>query len=494
MANPDSIQPEQIEYPKVSIWKRWRFMAVAYLFMGLFRVLLGVFTLLKWAFAPIAFLFDILIIFPFGKFFIKIKATPAFQEIEGAELPEVVWRHIEETRLKFQQLGFRTGRYLCNHDMLQNQSIFNLTMTNRSERMGVGIIYIQAQKAKDASLDITACEFTCVRDGVFMDLTNNTSIEPFLPTPGRLRMVMEFHTDEQLYYLARKMQQKLDCHCNDKMLELLETNPRLLLNDEIRMMIHNNTKRGLMFRNKKDNVLQLTWKGAWLSTLQTLWPTSVLYRRKLNRLSLDIFKRVGLDPDEVSWQAEGMNQVFSFEQSVMTIADALALTKPYALSVGINGPPVSVSVNVSCDKNDPVIDIIDVRYEMLKDYPERKMRARISLAVQLIMSEQQGSVYDKEQGIYSYEEYDQYEFEPIHPLPVEIEQSIDFKTMMERINREFALDLSSLGEAEYYCQVENERGLWRSTRYDDEEEVTIYLDPFNAVVVERVVEKYTDEE
>jgi hypothetical protein len=401
---------------------------------------------------------------------------------------------MEEARLKFSQLGFRTGRYICNHDMMPNQSIYNLAMTNRTEHMGVGIIYIQARKAKDDSLDLTACEFTCVHDGVFMDLTNNTSIEPFLPTPGRLRLVIDDYTDEQLYYLARKMQKLLQCNCNDKMLELLETNPRVLLNDEIRMMVRNNIKRGLMYRDNKSDMLQLTWKGAWLSTLQTLWPTSVLYRKKLKQLSMDVFQRVGIDPDEFSWQADELNQVFSFDRTVTNVADVLELTTPCARRMGINGPPVSISVNISCDSNGPVIDIIDVRYEFMKDYPERKMRARINLAVQLVMPEQQGSVYEKDQGIYSYEEYDQYEFEPIHPLPVNIEKSIDFKTMMERINRELNLDPRSQVESEYYCRIENERAVWCGSRYDDEQEVTIYIDSFNAEVVDRVVDKYADEE
>ena len=494
MVNPDSLPPDQFDYPKVSFLKRLRFMGVAYFFIGLSRLILGTFTVLKWVFAPVAFLFDIFILFPFGKFYIKIKATPAFQEIDVAEIPDSVWRYMEECRLKFSQLGFRAGRYVCNHDMMPNQSVFSLTMTNRTEHMGVGILYLQARKAKDTSLDLTSVEFSCVREGVFMDLTNNTSIEPFLPTPGRLRLVLDEYGDEQLYYMARKMQEKLQCHCNDKLLELLETNPRVLLNDEIRMIVHNNIKRGLMFRDPRSDTLQLTWKGAWLSTLQTLWPTSVLYRKKLDRLTREVFHRVGIDPDEFAWQADELNQVFQFDQPILSVADVLALTTPCAQRMGISEPPVSVSVNVSCDTGEPVIDIIDVRYEALRDYPERKMRARINLAIQLVMSEHQGSVYEKDQGVYSYEEYEQYGFEPIDTLPVNIDNSIDFKTVINRINRELNLNISTQVEVEYACRIENKRAVWCGSRYDDEQEITIYIDPFGAEVVERVVDKYADEE
>ncbi len=425
---------EELPRPEVSMFSRLRFYFVMYFFMGLVKLVSALLALVKWLFAPIALVFDILVLLPFGRITVKVPAKPAFQEKQLDDLPDPVWRYFVQSRFVFNAHGFRPGRYLYNEDVMPGVGIYTMTMINPRQGIGFGLMYLQILKARDDSLDRTACEFTCIKDDLFVDMTNNSVLEPFLPTPGRIRLIMDVYSDEQLYLIHKKFVETADCRNNAKMLELLETNPRLLLGDEIRMLLNNNIKRGYMYREPRADVLRLTWKGALVSALQTLWPMSDFYRKKLHRMAHDYLAEFDIDAEQWVWRFDEQVPVRELERPVDSLSTAIALAAPLAAQHGMVLPPVSVAVDLKVEHGNCQVDLVDVRYESTQDFASRKMRWRGSFGVSLDNRGKQILVEDGEKDMYTHEEYEAYGLEEMPPLPERVDQLLDIADVVQHVN------------------------------------------------------------
>ena len=469
----------QYDRPHVSLWTRLKFRGIAFFFTSVLRLIVGVYWLLKWLFAPIALVFDMLVIMPIAKLTMSMKSTPSFSEIEQHQLPNTVWRYLEETRIRFEQLGFETGCYISCVDVIPNQGIYSLTMVNRYDHMAVGIIYIRMLKAKDPALDIQGCEFSCVRDGAFMDISNNSTLEPFLPMPGRLRIFLPNYTSVELYSLARRMMTALKCSCNDKILELMATNPHMVMNDELAMMYRAHIQRGLMYLDKQNGNIKLTWKGAVLSAWQTLWPTSELYRKKLQTHAEDIMRRVGINPEQAAYETMDYTHEFKYEGVIESVADALALAQPQVSRMGVQSRPYSISLAVTFENEVMTIDTVELSYMEIRDHASRKMKTRMEMLLQFLPATKTGSFQDNEVGVFEYDEFDAYQFEEYVFLPKNLADSLDFKTVIQLINGYLGVPTGEIYDMYYTYQVEAGRAVWSTVYYAEDGDISINIDPFS---------------
>ncbi len=476
---------QQYVRPHVSLWIRLKFRGIAFFFPSVLRLIYGLFLLLKWLFAPIAMVFDMLVIMPIAKITMSIKSTLAFSSIEPDLLPNTVWRYLEETRIRFEQLGFETGCYISCADAVPSQTIYSLTMANRADHMAVGIIYIKMDKAKDPALDIEGCEFSCVHDGKFMDVSNNTSLEPFLPMPGRLRIFLPYYSSVELYYLARRMMTALKCSCNDKMLELMMSNPELLMNDEVRMMYGANIQRGLMYLDKQQGRIKLTWKGAVVSAWQTLWPTSEFYRKKLQTNAEDLMRHVGINPEQAAYETSDYTHEFKYEGVIENVADALAHAQPQVMRMGMQSMPYSISLLVTYTNGVMTIDTVELSYQQIHDHDARKMKTRIAMMLQFVPATQTGSFQENDIDLFDYDEFDNYQFEEHELLPENLTDSLNFETVIERINGYLGVPAGELYDMVYTFQIQAARAVWNTVYYSDDGEISIDIDPFSGELISK---------
>ena len=468
---------------RVSKWKMMRHLLPVYFLSGIVRLIFIFFSVLKWMFAPLAIIVDVFLIFPFGKFTVTINRQPGFRMIQQEDLPDCVWAYFEDSVQSFSAHGFTMGQYILNDNSVPQQAVYGMTMINREQGIGVGFLYIKMLKARDDSFDLTTCEFTCIHDGVYYDLHNNKGLEPFMPIPGRVRISLEDFDDEDLLKIAKVFHQKIDCRCDDELLSRLESNARQVMNDELHMSTQVNLDRGYMYQDKNDQ-LHLTWKGAWISTLQTLWPMSVIYRHRLRSMSYAFLSELGIDPQAVAWEDE--EDVIALDNRIDNVAEAIQFCNKQARLKGIDTNPVLVSLSTVITPSGVDIRIISIRYDVLENFPDRKCYRRSLLELNIDNDELQLMLVDQDNYMLSYNDYEDYVSgdPPGNILSGEFENLVDIESVLRQFYKTCNKHWQSGNEDFLELQLEDNRMVWTIYDYDAEEDTFVKIDAMNSELIQ----------
>ncbi len=453
---------------------RWRLLGL--LLSALTVLLTGLHTIIAWLLAPLALVFDFVVLMPLGRFRLKFPAKAKCQTVERDDLPDAVWRYFLEASEQLAEFGFREGKclHISGFPELDN---FVLTMTHPAQGMGVGIMYSKVPGARDESADQTACEFTCALDGQLVDLTNSPETEPFHPLPIRKRLFLDGYEDRELFLIFKAFSDRSGCSLPPETLEQLENHPQRLLADEFDALMESHVRRGLMKKSKHGEMLTLTWKGAFVATTQIPWPMSTAYRRKLRRHAREFLAEYGVDPDEVTLaNDDGKETLARLGQRVDDIQHAIDLSRPIATERRVAEPPVWVGIMLGRKDGRAVVESIDIAYQHRQDFPQRGLCLFRSFLVSLDNLQDEICFRNGFTGVVPISDVEDYGYENQPALPVPLKGLLDLPAILDRIEEASALPQDSSTSWYLLLQMDEDGPVWEVYGHQSVEDDDLRLD------------------
>jgi hypothetical protein len=473
---------------------RLRFTIIARLFELIFWLLFAAFTLVKWLVIPPVILFDFLILFPLGRFMVRVNKDPAFREVSPDELPDVVWRHLESVRRRFSRQGFTSGKYLYSGTVVPGMDNYTFTMVNHAKGMGAGIIYLRPKQAKDEILDKTACEFSCILNSRYVDMSNTEVVEGFLPMPERDRLMLRDYDDEGLCRVYRKFIEVNNCPLGKEILDGLENNPRIIINKEMKIMFSSYKQRGLIYTSETSEDYRLTWKGAFISCMQTVWPMSTWYGDRLQRDALAYLRDHGVDAEQVAWNNDEYVSEGSLEllEPITTLTQAVEIAQQKAGTRIVNMQPVSLAISIMTEKSPYEWESVDVFYEESEDYPERKSLWRSTVTVNISNFGKEFCLLDDEDYLLGYEEAEECGVRLHQPLPQPLEPVIEVSDAVSKIK-----SVLNVSDEEDPCMemielkmVEGQLS-WCAVHYQKDVQIEVVVNARNGMLIAKNEEAYS---
>lgn len=233
-------------------------------------------TVVRWLFAPLVLLLQLLIMVPLSRT-MKIPVTrSSFQRVDEPEVPDDAWIYFRETASLLGLIGFRAGPFVRLSGIFDNQTTYGIPLTNTQTRIGMGVNYNAISDKKGRVVDNRrAVELTAeCGQGRMVDFTNSEDLEPFMPA-SRTRIRLPYHTELDLLRLFSGYTENSGCTLSDTTLTRLQDEPDAVLWDEFRNGLEEAARDGYLVMSPGDEVMHLTWKGALRAALLAQWPLSV---------------------------------------------------------------------------------------------------------------------------------------------------------------------------------------------------------------------------
>jgi len=437
-----------------------------------------VFAAIKWMLAPVAILFDFLILFPIGKFSVSMPVRPAFAEIDSAGLPLEAWCHFEATAGLFKRFGFTTGKIIASDEVIAGYDVYVMMLVNHADGMACAINYYRFKKAKNELMDLNSCEFTCVSNGQVVDLCNTTITEPFLPMLDRTRLVLRDLTDSAIYRIFKEYVQASQGQWDEETLLELQNNPRQICSNEYNMMMQSNVKRGYLYENKHGRYYT-TWKGAWVNTCQTLWPFSVWYRSGLEKQARDFFADADIDVETIEWAGDGY-ETFAQIDAVETMTDVVTVVDGIRSGQMLSGDVVGFSIELGWKDSQPVIHLVNVSYVETKDFPGRKSKWFCRYEIGLNNQDHTADLRDAQGDISSHEDIEEYDLEDEETFSVNPESLCApheiVKNIVLYVQQEIDEKLNQDMDVMLLLESRSDQLVWYYVWYGDESETVFYID------------------
>lgn len=358
--------------PVRHLWlKRLWFSLTSRFIFGVFALFTGLWSMIKWGVAPVVLLGNLLLLMPAGKFLIAAPRRLMAEVIEEAELPDHVWAWMEGSRLRLLRDGYVNGQLLKVHNIAEGQQGYALSLVHPQRRLGVGLNYIEntKDKRKERLTDLTFAEFTLAcPDGGMMDLANQQQVDPIERVPGRQRLIFRELGNHELNLLAGQISEKTACRTRPETLERLQNDLQGILNEEFDAGMAAQMEGGFLKTCAAPDRLRLTWKGAVVSTLRTLWPTSVYFKNR-DEQRVEAFCR-SLDIDPMSlYETDPLRGKSSLEHPI----DGLDELESHIGRLAEASPQLRgfVPMSLTCSFDDDRLLMIEVNMECRQHYAAR---------------------------------------------------------------------------------------------------------------------------
>ena len=156
---------------------------------GLLRLAVLLVDVIRWPFAPLVVLLQLLLMVPYARQMRLQVARGNFQQVDESQLPEDAWIYFRETASVFGLIGFHRGPYVRLNGPTDNQTTYGMPLIHDERGIGMGVnlgvIFDVAGKTIDTRrfVELTS---ECDR-GQMLDFTNSTELEPFMPA-NRIRI------------------------------------------------------------------------------------------------------------------------------------------------------------------------------------------------------------------------------------------------------------------------------------------------------------------
>lgn len=395
---------------------KWR--TISWLVTLLIQLVLALFSLIKWLFAPVALAFIIIFGIPFARFAIDIPKRPNFRRIDENDIPDSVWLELQYSKQALIKEGFIPGYYLKADDIFKNVESHILLMINRPKKMAVGVTCLTQNPGHKYENHLLSCEFTtvCPEQGV-IDLTSSTEIDPF-PVQNRLRLF--YDTDDiSLYRLFEQLVEKRHCPCPERILDRLQHTPELVVLEEFLSSFESGLEHGYAY--EKEQRLRLTWKGAASSVFRTMWPTSAIYHRQNLKQTNHFFRTIGIDPNNYD-QPDDYEQthIEELKFKIKGINTAIQASKSLARQNDPAAYPVALNITNAAQNN--VIESISVVYENYHQLRNGRFHYFNSFAIEHIVGENKIELMDEYDYLVPDDEWQDYDQEIKPPLPMDLSQ------------------------------------------------------------------------
>lgn len=452
-------------------WQCFRFGLISYLLTGGFWVVTRLWMVIKWGFAPAAFLIDMLILMPLGKFIVKTPQEPNIEVIKEAELPDYVWLWMEQSKQQLLREGYVNGQLVKIDNLGVNQMLYLQSLVHPERQLGVGLGYIEMTKdaSEERHSDMNFAEFTFVcKDGKTIDLSNLQQIDALRQLPNRSRYNFQQFGVYELSLIASQISEKSGCY-TDKETQHRLTNdmPRLFM-EEYELGFEFQQNRGYVKSGGESGYFKLTWKGALRSALMTLWPTSVYFKHAEEDEAEAFCASLEIDLKAL-YEDESCNGIVRYDQTISELndlelqLDALARQVPQMTG----SLPISISYDY---EEDGRISRIDVNMELRKDYPVREYVSSSECLVSFdnddLVCEYSCNTYDL---FYTKEEHEKLDMPQLIPsltnlLPLSRIISIAAESLDDKAlalsNASLQMDEQSLVWTLTFCDVTTDSCVW----------------------------------
>lgn len=304
-------------------WQRLRFHLVSWMMIAVFRLLWALWMVIKWGFAPIAFLIDMLIILPLAKSMMRMTASPEFEVIQEEDLPDYAWAWFEESKQRLMQTGYELGQCVRVNNMSNNQILYLMPMVHPQLRLGLGIGYVEVTKDnnEDRPSDITFAEATLQSsDDSLIDLTTMVDVDLLRQVPNRSRYNFSELGVPELSVLVNQVSKKTGFVLKEETLGELRLDAPRLMRDEYAAAMEYSQQRGYLKPDGDGEKLKLTWAGAFRSALMTLWPTSVYFKYKEKKAAEDFCASLGIEQTHLYENDPGQGEV-AYESPIYDLND-----------------------------------------------------------------------------------------------------------------------------------------------------------------------------
>jgi len=293
---------QNIDHPKPPI--SFYFISM---FLLLFKLVYGLFVVIKWFFAPIMLIINIIFIIPFGRFFIKLPLVLETPAVDEKQLPDCIWRHFKEVSLEMAHVGFVLGKYIEIKNITPNLNTYFMSLVNHKIKQGAGVMVIIPKKVKLDGIDLPdeavhLIEFTTLcGNQTIVDFTSQIIPDPFPFLKERQRIFVDGLSVRGLYKLFDQFTTKLECELPDSTISQLSNKPEIIIKSEFLMMIKHALAQNFVKESSTHYVL--TWKGAISNGLRTVWPTSDWYKHQEQKNLHDVMKKAGMELKDC-WEYE----------------------------------------------------------------------------------------------------------------------------------------------------------------------------------------------
>lgn len=282
-------------------------MGLFYLIRTVFNALYWLWLIIKWAFAPVMFLVNVLILMPVGKLTMKMPVALEIEPVTEDDLPYAVWCEFKNLSLTLEQEGFEAQQYVLTNNLIPNTHYYMLSMIHPSKVQGVGINIIVPDKADldDSELPVgsqVGVEFsTCYGSKKVVDLTNYAQLTPFPTDHVRQRLLVNDASVQSLYRIFDQYEAQTACKITPEIFNQLRYKPGKILDDEYQLLIKYSLDEGYLSQRKA--FYQLTWKGVLSSGLRTVWPTSVWFQHQVHKQTMQEMELHGMQTANL-WEYE----------------------------------------------------------------------------------------------------------------------------------------------------------------------------------------------
>lgn len=363
---------EQTEIRHLWLKQIW-FQTSAWVIVGIVWVFSALWFVIKWGFAPIALLVDFLILLPLGKLILKTPSKLEGKLIDEAELPDHVWEWMEQSRLRLLPDGYVNGQLIKIDHLAENQVLYALSLVHPEKKLGVGLNYLEATKDtnKERLTDLTFAEFTLkCPDGSDMDLSNQQQVDPIPRIPGRQRYIFSQFGVQELSMLAERISESTGCETSADALDGLLNDLPGILGTEFDLGTRIQLEQGYSKPSSNPEKLTLTWKGAFLSTLRTLWPTSAYYKHVSEQSAQAFCESLGIEMMELYEQSSDHGTI-EYDQAI----PSLEVLQSRLSELGDRIPRLKEyrPQNITCSFDDSgTLQAVEVSMEFHKHYPVRE--------------------------------------------------------------------------------------------------------------------------
>jgi hypothetical protein len=353
-------------------WQGPWFSLIAGLLFAGYWIIVALWMVIKWSIAPIAFLVDMLILMPLGKFLVKIPVKPDIEGVEEADLPDYVWVWMEESNSCLLREGYVKGQLIKINNMGENQILYLHSLVHPEHQLGVGLGYIEMTNdtSEERHSDMNFAEFTFVcNDGKTIALSNLQKVDVLRQIPNRSRYNFSEFGVYELSLLARQVSINSGCHTNQEIQHRLANDMLQLFKEEFTMNFEHQLDRGYVKLDGESGNLKLTWKGALRSALMTLWPTCVYFKHIEENEAAAYCVFLGIDLLALL-EVEACNGRASYDQTISELNDLQPLLHSLTQRVPILSGSEPISISLEYEGNGRVSGV-DVNMEMRKDHPVR---------------------------------------------------------------------------------------------------------------------------
>ena len=430
------------------------------------RMFLFIYQLIRWLFAPIVLLLQLVLMMPFAKTMSLSLVRRNFRQVDAQEIPDAAWIYFQEMSAKLRMLGFKSGPCVRYTGITNNQTNYAMTMVNPDRKLGLGLNYIIIVNAAGATVaERTYIEMTAECGDRYIDFTNNEEVEPFTPS-NRLRMSFPHWDELQLLRAFNDYTAKYSCTLTDALIHQLMDEPDTVMWEELSRGMENLVQQGFLTHKPDKETLGLTWKGAFYAGVLVQWPLSVPARKREEKIIKDAFEQVELDIDNYddTQLAQFLPPLPVAVNSSILLPDLMLALKPLFRGISDQLKPATISFSFSGDASTTPLDNIHLVSVLHEDFEARKLARHCECELE-IKSDSEIDWITIDDNYLTPEEDDPV-FSETQPLPVSVRSVLPLRKAIEITQPH--IDSSQPCTSDYLQLIQDgETILWyRQTSYE----------------------------